>query len=126
MHEGHAISVSSSGSSSSAASSSCAKSVLGLLGLGLVVNPSFLCPLVSLSWWGKSGWTLCVCSFKFLFSCSFSQWSKITSLMLPQTCNLSRMHGYYPCKILTFWGKLLLSTYCVFPKVVYLPHFTGF
>ena len=25
-----------------------------------------------------------------------------------QTCNSSRMHGYYPCKILSFLGKFLL------------------
>ena len=28
-----------------------------------------------------------------------------------QTWNLSRLHGYYPCKILFHWGKIQLSTY---------------
>ena len=43
-----------------------------------------------------------------------------------KTCNFSRMHGYYPCKIFIFWGKFLLSTYGVLPKIVFLSHFTVF
>ena len=37
-----------------------------------------------------------------------------------QTCNSSRLHGYYyPCKIYIFWCKFLRWTYGVLPKIVF-------
>ena len=54
-------------------------------------------------------------------------WHFNTFIVCRQTCNLLRMHRYYPCKIFIWGGGgFLLWTYGVFPKIVFLLYFMVF